>query len=57
MLPLAVSVVDKGIVSTLQGQNERDNSKAIAGGVGAGEKTGARFRLLFDPQVWEGGVG
>ncbi|CAM9775846.1 unnamed protein product [Laminaria digitata] len=51
VLPSAVAVVDAGVVSTLQGQNERDNSASVVGGVGAGDKLGARFRLLFDPQT------
>lgn len=51
VLPLAIEVVEAGVVSTLQGQNERDNSRAVVGGVEAGEKLGARFRLLFDPQT------
>lgn len=51
----AVEVVDAGIVSTLQGQNERDNAAAVAtaGGEGGEEGKSARFRLLFDPQVSE----
>lgn len=56
----AAEVVDAGIVSTLQGQNERDNaamvsSAAVAaaagGGTGGNVGRSARFRLLFDPQV------
>lgn len=47
----AVEVVDAEIVSTLQGQNERDNAAVLAEGLEAGKKRGARFRLLFDPQV------
>ena len=57
VLPLSIEVVDAGVVSTLQGQNERDNSRAVVGGVEAGEKLGARFRLLFDPQVGGGRGG
>lgn len=53
----AVEVVDAGIVSTLQGQNERDSAALVAAaaaggdGTGDGAGRGARFRLLFDPQV------
>lgn len=58
MLEGAVEVVEAGIVSTLQGQNERDNAAAVVfgtlldakAGAGAG-RSDARFRLLFDPQV------
>lgn len=56
----AVEVVDAGIVSTLQGQNERDNAATVvtpavaAAGGGDRKDAGrsARFRLLFDPQVF-----
>lgn len=60
----AVEAVDAGIVSTLQGQNERDNADAVEGAArrhrnrsvgGTGPendgKEDSRFRLLFDPQV------
>lgn len=60
----AVEAVEAGIVSTLQGQNERDNADAVEGaaqryrnrtaGGTAAENNGnedSRFRLLFDPQV------
>lgn len=49
----AVEVVEGGIVSTLQGQNERDNAAAVAeyGNGKGGPVRDARFRLLFDPQV------
>ena len=57
VLPGAVDVVEAGIVSTLQGQNERDNA-AIVGESKSDSKAemekrrgDARFRLLFDPQV------
>lgn len=55
----AVEVVEGGIVSTLQGQNERDNAAAVAGfGNGnGGPVRDARFRLLFDPQVSGAEVG
>lgn len=55
----AVEVVSAGIVSSLQGQNERDNEGAVvaaAAGDGDAVDPGVgkdpRFRLLFDPQVW-----
>ncbi|CAM9861525.1 unnamed protein product, partial [Hapterophycus canaliculatus] len=57
VLPGAIEVVDGGIVSTLQGQNERDNVATVqmmASGDGRGDKRGASFRLLFDPQVRDG---
>ncbi|CAM9622724.1 unnamed protein product, partial [Ectocarpus fasciculatus] len=58
----AVEVVGAGIVSSLQGQNERDNEGAVvaaaaaaaAGGGDAGDPVvgkDPRFRLLFDPQT------
>lgn len=58
----AVEVVGAGIVSSLQGQNERDNEGAVVGAPAAAAGGGdtvdpgvgkdPRFRLLFDPQVW-----
>lgn len=61
-LPGAVEAVKAGIVSTLQGQNERDNENTVEGMAqrhrsrtnGTASNNGeedARFRLLFDPQV------
>ncbi|CAM9651603.1 unnamed protein product [Ectocarpus sp. 13 AM-2016] len=53
----AAEVVGAGIVSSLQGQNERDNEGAVVGAVAGGdaEDPGVgkdpRFRLLFDPQT------
>lgn len=58
VLPGAIEVVDGGIVSTLQGQNERDNASAVemvASDNGGDDERGARFRLMFDPQVRNGG--
>lgn len=57
MLPGAVEVVEAGVVSTLQGQNERDNAELVAEGKSdlktemEERRQDARFRLLFDPQV------
>lgn len=57
MLPGAVEVVEEGVVSTLQGQNERDNAALVAEGKSdlktemEERRQEARFRLLFDPQV------
>eukprot|EP00903_Cladosiphon_okamuranus_P015210 g14058.t1 len=55
----AVEVVDAGIVSTLQGQNEGDSAASVVtpavsvAGSGAGKdaRKSACFRLLFDPQT------
>lgn len=56
----ALEAVEAGIVSTLQGQNERDHTGAvecrirrekIGGGSQEGNGDDARLRLLFDPQV------
>ncbi|CAM9219595.1 unnamed protein product [Scytosiphon promiscuus] len=52
VLPGAIEVVDGGIVSTLQGQNEKDNAATVQmEGLDDGDERGARFRLLFDPQT------
>ncbi|CAM9446539.1 unnamed protein product [Discosporangium mesarthrocarpum] len=58
ILPGALEAVERGIVSSLQGQNERDAEGVVVAGVGVGVGQGLgsilshpRYRILFDPQT------